>query len=136
MKNLPTLRNDSWWAISSEYEFSFFSITICRNFFHQNKSLQGFFFTIQCHFIIPRIKTLKKPERSPIPLLTRGLRVASVKSYCGHCDMQVCHSDVDTFRNQSDRMKTSDIKTTIVVDRSFPFRDQELLSVHDCAQSF
>ena len=45
----------------------FFSITICRNFFfHQNKSLQGFFLTFQCYFIIPRIKTLKKPDaRSP-----------------------------------------------------------------------
>ena len=32
--------------------------------------------TIQCDFIIPRIKTLKKLERSPIPLLTRGLRLA------------------------------------------------------------
>ena len=30
----------------------------------------------QCYFILPRIKTLKKPERSPIPLLTRGLRLA------------------------------------------------------------
>ena len=84
---------------------------------------------------MPRIKTLKKPERSPIPFLTRGLRVAKGTSYCGHCDMQVCHSDVDSCRNCSDRTKTSDVKTTIVVDRSFPFRDQEVLSVH-CAQTF
>ena len=44
--------------------------------------------------------------------------------------MQVCHSDVDTFFNKSDRAKTSDVKTTTVVDRSFPFRDREVLSVH------
>ena len=31
--------------------------------------------------------------------------------------------------------KASDIKTTTVVDRSFPFRDQEVLSMH-CAPSF
>ena len=57
-----------------------------------------FFFTIQCYFIIPRIKTLNKPERSPIPFLTRGLPVAQGTSYCGDCHMQVCHFGVDTFR--------------------------------------
>ena len=67
-------------------------------------------------------------------LEVRGKR-GSKTLYCGHRDMQVCHSDVDTFLNLSDRTKTSDVKTTIVVDRSFPFRDQEVLSVH-CAQSF
>ena len=58
-----------------------------------------FFFTIQCYFIIPTIKTLNKPERSPIPFLTRGLPVAQGTSYCGDCHMQMCHSGVDTFRN-------------------------------------
>ena len=36
----------------------FFSITICKNYFHQKKSLQELFFSIQCYFIIPRKKKL------------------------------------------------------------------------------
>ena len=38
----------------------FFGITICKNYFHQKKSLQELFFAIQCYFIIPRKKNLKQ----------------------------------------------------------------------------
>ena len=53
-------------------------------------------------------------------------------SCCGHCDMRMCHSGVDTFVISRLRTKAPDIETTIVVDRS---RDKEALSVH-CTQSF
>ena len=48
--------------------------------------------------------------------------------------MQMCHTDVDGFRDSFGRTKIPDIKTTIVVDRSFPNVpfDKEVLSVH-CA---
>ena len=50
--------------------------------------------------------------------------------------MQMYHLGVDIFWISRLRTKLPDIKTTTVVDRSFPFRDQlEVLSVH-CAQSF
>ena len=41
----------------------FFSITICKNYFHQKKSLQELFFAIQCYFIIPRKKTWSKETK-------------------------------------------------------------------------
>ena len=47
--------------------------------------------------------------------------------------MQMCHSGVDTFVISRLRTKAPNIKTTSVEDRSFPFRDQEVLSVH-CVQ--
>ena len=47
--------------------------------------------------------------------------------------MQMYHSGVDTFVISRLRTKAPDIKTTIVEDRPFPFRDQEVLSVH-CVQ--
>ena len=59
----------------------------------------------------------------------------SVGNNCGHCDMQMSHSGVDIFVISQLRTKAPDIKTTTVVAWSFPFCDQEELSVH-CAQSF
>ena len=49
--------------------------------------------------------------------------------------MQVYHSGVDTFVISRLRTKTPDIKTTSVEDRSFTFRDQEVLSVHSVVSS-
>ena len=46
--------------------------------------------------------------------------------------MQMCRSGVDVFVISWLGTKAPDIKTTTVVDRSFP---NEVLSVH-CAQSF
>ena len=47
--------------------------------------------------------------------------------------MQMYHSGVDTFVISRLRTKAPNIKTTSVEDRSFPFRDQEVLSMH-CVQ--
>ena len=47
--------------------------------------------------------------------------------------MQLCHSGVDVYVIGRLHTKAPNVKTTIVVDRSFPFCDQEVLSVH-CAQ--
>ena len=47
--------------------------------------------------------------------------------------MQMYHSGVDTFVISRLRMKAPNIKTTSVEDRSFPFRDQEVLSMR-CVQ--
>ena len=44
--------------------------------------------------------------------------------------MQMCHSGVDKFLISWLPTKVPGIKTTAVVDRSFPFCDQEVLSVH------
>ena len=49
--------------------------------------------------------------------------------------MQVYHLGVDTFVISRLRTKTPDIKTTSVEDRSFTFRDQEVLSVHSVVSS-
>ena len=52
--------------------------------------------------------TISLPHRHPfcsvfktrcVKLITdRGLVLAQSRPACGHCDMQICHSDVDTFR--------------------------------------
>ena len=47
--------------------------------------------------------------------------------------MHMYHSGVDTFVISWLRTKAADIKTTGFEDLSFPFRDQEVLSVH-CVQ--
>ena len=47
--------------------------------------------------------------------------------------MQMYHSGVDTFVISRLRTKAPHIKTTSVEDRLFPFRDQEVLSMH-CVQ--
>ena len=47
--------------------------------------------------------------------------------------MKMRHSDVDALRNYSARTKVPDIKTTIVVDRSFL---NEVRRACNCAQSF
>ena len=39
----PSNFSGGTWAIYSEFESLIFSVTICKNFFHQNKSLQEFF---------------------------------------------------------------------------------------------
>ena len=44
--------------------------------------------------------------------------------------MRMHHSGVDTFVISRLRTKAPDIKTTSVEDWLFPFRDQEVLSVH------
>ena len=49
--------------------------------------------------------------------------------------MQMRHAGMDVSVIGRLRTKAPDIKTTTFVDRSFPFRDQEVLSVQ-CAQSF
>ena len=49
--------------------------------------------------------------------LTCGLRVTLGTSYCGHCDMQMCHSGVDGFIISRFSVKASDMKTTAVVER-------------------
>ena len=48
-----------------------------------------------------------------------------INPYRGYRKMQMCHSGLDGFHNLSARTITPDIKTTTVVDRSFPFRKQE-----------
>ena len=45
---------------------------------------------------------------------------------CGYPNMQMCHSGVDGFHNLSARTIMPDIKTTTLVDRLFPFGDQEI----------
>ena len=44
--------------------------------------------------------TISLPHRNRcVKLITdRGLELAQSRPACGHCDMQICHSDVDTFR--------------------------------------
>ena len=60
--------------------------------------------------------------------LTCGLRVAQGTSYCGHCDMQICHSDVDTFRKSVGSTRKRRYQNDNC-RRSFPFRGVLILYI-------
>lgn len=67
--------------------------------------------------------------------LTSGLHVVQGTSYCGHCNMQMCHSGVDTVRNYWAPQESARYQNDNCLRLIVPIL-QSRSAEKDCAQSF
>ena len=90
--------------------------------------LQSWTSSKECHFSDWKKRKKKRRKRIQlhivVPLFNLWITRSEGTSYWGHCDMQICHSDVDTFRKSVGSTRSARYQNDNC-RRLFPFRDRD-----------